>query len=148
MGKKLHSYGDPTSRPAAEELEATFHKKIATILPRKQQGYVMGAWRESQAEFDIIVKRVVKPEEKDPYQVGFESGYDGGVRATDCPYDAPTDPDRYTDWHQGFDHGWKTASMHEDQMRGDPSHSGDVILIVLFAIVAILVFAWNRGWLI
>lgn len=63
MAFKHHQYGDQTKRPAAEELEAEFHKSLVIALAnssekgdKKRQGYIMGAFREVLSKFSVEFK--------------------------------------------------------------------------------------------
>jgi hypothetical protein len=155
MAKKFHSYGDQANRPAEEDMEALFHKLMSASLEqctnkgnRKRQGYVMGAFRETLGSFDVTVSRKPEPE-KDPYKLGYATGY-AEFGETEwgegCPFNEQTEPVEHAHWNLGLNHGRQAASMHEDQMRGDPDPATGTFAAVVVAIFILIAFAWQRGW--
>lgn len=63
MTFKQHQYSDQSKRPPEEEFEALFHQALVIALDccaskgnKKKQGYIMGAFREVLANFEVEIK--------------------------------------------------------------------------------------------
>lgn len=66
MTFKTHQLGPNSARSAEYNFEGEFHKRIKMFLPKKAQGYVMGAFRDSLKEYLDIKERIVEAGQSSP----------------------------------------------------------------------------------